>query len=172
MAWTDADGMLRHAADGDPMIVPANSASERMSEAAHRGHPILFYDGVCGFCDSAVRTILRHDRAGRFRFAALQSDFAARTLARFGRDPNDLDTMYLLLAAETPAEQLVARSDAGLAVARELGGWWRLLGVLRLVPRGLRDRAYAYFVRNRYRWFGRYDECPLPPPGVRERFIA
>lgn len=135
-------------------------------------HPILFYDGVCGFCDRAVQFVLRHDTAGRFRFAALQSDFAARTLARHGRDPRDLDTMYLLLDEGTPGEQLVARSDAVLAVARELGGAAKLLGLFGLLPRALRDRAYAFIVRHRYDWFGRYDQCRLPPPLVRERFIA
>jgi predicted DCC family thiol-disulfide oxidoreductase YuxK len=135
-------------------------------------HPILFYDGVCGFCDRAVQFVLRHDTAGRFRFAALQSDFAARTLTRFGYDPRDLDTMYLLLDAGTPGEHLVSRSDAVLAVAGQLGGAWQLVGLLRLVPRALRDRAYAFIVRHRYDWFGRYDQCQLPPPRVRERFIG
>jgi predicted DCC family thiol-disulfide oxidoreductase YuxK len=133
--------------------------------------PIVFYDGTCALCHGAVRFVLRHDPAGRFRFAALQSDFARAALGRHGRVPSELDTMYLLLAADTPRERLLARSDAILATLRELGGAWKLLAVVRALPRPLRDRAYAFVARHRYRWFGRYEQCPLPPPEVRERFI-
>lgn len=134
--------------------------------------PILFFDGVCGFCNRAVQFVLRHDRAARFRFAPLQGDLAHSLLARHGRDARDLDTMYLALDAGTDHERLLAKSDAVMAVLRELGGWWALLAAARIVPRALRDRAYDVVARNRYRWFGRYDACPLPAPGVRERFIG
>ena len=132
--------------------------------------PILFYDGVCGFCNRAVRFVLRHDRAGRIRFAALQSRFAAEVLGRHGRDSAELDTMYLLLDPGTPRERLAGSSDGLVALLRELGGAWAWLAWVRLLPRGLRDRAYDVVVRNRYRWFGRYDACPIPPPELRQRF--
>ena len=146
-------------------------AAEAPADSAARGGPVLFYDGVCGFCDRAVQFILRHDRRERFRFAALQGEFAGRVLSRYGHDPRDLDTMYVLLDAGTPRERLLARSDGIVAVLDELGGAWKLLALIRFLPRALRDRAYAVLVRNRYRWFGRYDQCPLPPARVRDRFI-
>lgn len=139
--------------------------------AAQPGGPVLFYDGVCGFCDRAVQFILRHDARGRFRFAALQGEYAGHVLTRYGHDPRDLDTMYVLLDAGTPRERVLARSDAIVAVLDELGGPWKLLALIRVLPRALRDRAYAVLVRNRYRWFGRYEQCPLPPTRVRDRFI-
>src|SRR5258707_7941734 len=105
-------------------------------------HAILFYDGVCGLCDRAVQFVLRHDTKGRFRFAAVQSDYARPVLVRYGRDPRDLDTMYLLLSPGTPHEQLLAKSDAILAILRQLDGAWRLLAAARVLPRTLRDRAY------------------------------
>jgi predicted DCC family thiol-disulfide oxidoreductase YuxK len=117
-----------------------------------------------------VRFVLRHDRGGRFRFAALQSRFATQTLARHTRDPLDLDTMYLLLDAGTPNERLLNKSDGILGVLRELGGFWRLLALARVLPLALRNRAYDFLARNRYRWFGIYDACPIPPPEVRQRF--
>lgn len=133
--------------------------------------PILFYDGVCAFCNEAVRFVLRHDRPGAIRFAALQSPFAEQVLARHGRDARQLDTMCLLLDPGGVDERLLCKSDGILALLDELGGPWRLLGLARIVPRAWRDRAYAVFVRNRYRWFGRYDSCPLPAPEVRARFV-
>ena len=134
-------------------------------------HAILFYDGVCGLCDRAVQFVLRHDTEGRFRFAAVQSDYARPVLARYGRDPRDLDTMYLLLGPGTPHEQLLAKSDAILAILRQLDGAWRLLAAACVLPRTLRDRAYDFIARHRYRWFGRYDQCRLPRPEERERFV-
>ena len=140
--------------------------------AAVGSDPILFYDGVCGFCDRAVQFVLRQDTEQRFRFAALQSPFAHAVLARHGRNADAFDTMYLLLDAGTPRERLLSRSDGIMALLRELGGGWKVLAALAgLLPRALRDRAYDGFARNRYRWFGRYDQCMLPPPGARPRFL-
>ncbi len=134
--------------------------------------PVLLFDGVCVFCNGAVQFVLRHDSAGRFHFAPLQSAFAQRVLTRHGRDPHDLDTMYLVLGADTSHERLLAKSDGILAVLHGLGGAWRLLSLLpRVVPRAVRDCAYDRFVRNRYRWFGRTDQCAVPSPDVRARFI-
>ena len=134
--------------------------------------PILFYDGVCGFCDRTVRFVLRHDPSGRFRFAPLQSTYAAAALARHGRDAGDLDTVALLLAPDTAAERLLARSDAVVAILQGLGGVWRALALVRWLPRRLRDAAYDAFARRRYRWFGRFDQCPLPSVELRARLAA
>jgi predicted DCC family thiol-disulfide oxidoreductase YuxK len=133
--------------------------------------PVILFDGVCGLCNGAVRFVLRHDPAGRFRFAPLQSEFARTALDRHGADPSELSTVCLLLEPGTPRERLLAGSDAVLAAARELGGPWSLLALGRILPRALRDRAYRAVARNRYRWFGRYEACPLPGPDVRDRFI-
>ena len=149
------------------------SASEmsRAPESASPSGPILFYDGVCGLCDRTVQFVLRHDRQGRFRFAALQGASARRLLERHGRDPSRLDSMYLLLDPDTPRERVLERSDGILAVLQQLGGIWRLSAVARAVPRSLRNRTYDFIARHRYRWFGRYDQCALPPPGARGRFF-
>ena len=41
----------------------------------------------------------------------------------------------------------------------------------RLLPRALWDAAYRAFARRRYRWFGRLDACPIPPPALRARIL-
>ena len=131
---------------------------------------VLFYDGVCGLCDHIVRFVLQHDRAGLFRFAPLQSDYAAAVLARHGRDASELDSVCLLVDPDGPNERLLARSDAACAVFAGLGGAWRLLALGRFLPRPLRDAAYDAVASRRYRWFGRFDQCPIPSPLLRERF--
>jgi predicted DCC family thiol-disulfide oxidoreductase YuxK len=143
----------------------------RSTAAAVVGGPILFYDGMCGLCDRAVQFVLRHDRRQRFRFAALQSEVARAVLARRGRVASALDTMYVLLDCGTPSERLLSRSDGVLEALRQLGGWWRIPALARVLPRALRDRAYAFIADRRYRWFGRHDQCTMPSPAVRVRFI-
>jgi predicted DCC family thiol-disulfide oxidoreductase YuxK len=134
--------------------------------------PVLLYDGVCGLCNRLVRFVLRRDPGGRFRFASLQSGLAASILVRHGADRSDLDTMYLLLCDQRLGEKLVARSDAALAVLLQLGGVWRVLGtILRIFPKGLRDKGYGWIARNRYRIFGKYDSCPLVDQQYRSRFL-
>jgi predicted DCC family thiol-disulfide oxidoreductase YuxK len=139
--------------------------------AGHGDAPIILYDGVCGLCHRLNRFVLARDRAERFRFAALQSDLARKILTRHGRDPRDLDTLYLVLGHGRPDERLLRKSDAALWILRELGGPWRAAGALRVVPRPLRDVGYDLVARTRYRLFGRYDACPLPDPRHRARFL-
>ena len=133
---------------------------------------VIFYDGVCGLCDRTVRFVLRHDHAGRFRFATLQSDYAAAALARHGRDATDLDSVCLLLDPDGPGERLLAKSDAVLAILDGLGGVWRLAAAARWLPQSWRDAAYDALANRRYRWFGRFDQCPIPSPELRARLAA
>jgi predicted DCC family thiol-disulfide oxidoreductase YuxK len=129
---------------------------------------VIFYDGVCGLCDHTVRFVLEHDTEGTlFRFAPLQSDYAIATLAAHGRDASELDTVSLL-----DGDRLLVKSDAVLTILDRIGGVWRLIALARFLPRFLRDTGYQWVARNRYRWFGRFDHCALPPPELRQRFIT
>jgi predicted DCC family thiol-disulfide oxidoreductase YuxK len=132
--------------------------------------PVLLYDGVCGFCNGAVRTILRFDRRGTLRFAALDSDFARSV---FERHPSakDVDSVVFVDDPEGPDERVSVRSAAGMRVVDYLGGPWKVLTVTRLIPVRLRDWLYDRFADIRYRVFGKYDTCPIPAPEVRSRFL-
>jgi predicted DCC family thiol-disulfide oxidoreductase YuxK len=145
-------------------------------------HPIILYDGVCGLCNRLNQFVLRRDPDAIFRFASLQSTFAARILTCHGANPEDLDTVYVVvnhdltkhdLAKETqPDECLLPRSDAIIFVLKKLGGIWKLLGVFfQLLPLAFRDAAYRLVARNRYRIFGRSETCMLPSPENRNRFL-
>jgi predicted DCC family thiol-disulfide oxidoreductase YuxK len=135
-------------------------------------HPILLYDGVCGLCNRLVQFILRRDRDAVFRFASLQSAFAATILARHAASPDDLDTVYVVVDHELPNEHLLSRSDAVLFVLKKLPGAWPPLAFcLRLMPKFLRDAAYNVIARNRYAIFGRSEVCALPRAQDRSRFL-
>ncbi|MET0474451.1 MAG: DCC1-like thiol-disulfide oxidoreductase family protein [Mycobacterium sp.] len=133
---------------------------------------ILLYDGTCGFCDGAVKFILRVDRRGELRFAALDSDFGAAVLERHPA-LKAVDSVVYVEAPGSADERVSVRSAAALRVARYLGGPWRALGaVAGLVPAPVLDWLYDRFAAIRYRVFGRIDSCALPAPEVRARFIA
>ena len=135
-------------------------------------HPILLYDGVCGLCNRLNQFVLRHDSAGFFRFASLQSPLAERILTRHGASARDLDTVYVVVNYNQPNESLSSRSDAVVFVSTHLGGIWRPAGILiSWLPRWFRDWAYRVVARNRYRVFGRYETCMLPRPETRSRFL-
>jgi predicted DCC family thiol-disulfide oxidoreductase YuxK len=135
-------------------------------------HPIILYDGVCGLCNRFVRFILKRDKRDAFRFASQQSEFAANILRGHGINPEQFDTVYLVLEHGQPTEQLLARSDAADEILSQLGGIWRLwAGTMRLFPHGLRNWIYNLIARRRYQMFGKYESCPLPDPKDRHKFL-
>lgn len=146
--------------------------SERISADVPAGSAVLLYDGYCGLCNRSVRFVLRRDRKGIFYFAAQTSVFAQRAMRRHGISAGAADSVFLLTDAGTPQEHLWQRSNATVGCLRLLGGAWAVAaGLLRAVPLGVRDFGYRMVARNRYRIFGRYDACPLPPPESRTHFL-
>jgi predicted DCC family thiol-disulfide oxidoreductase YuxK len=138
-------------------------------------HPVVLYDGVCGLCNRLVRIVLARDPAGVFRFAPLQGEFARGALARHARDREPMETMetmYVVLGPGTPEERLLSHSEAAVYVLGRIRGPLRAARALRLLPRFLRDPVYALVARSRYRWFGKFESCPLPRPEWRERFLG
>jgi predicted DCC family thiol-disulfide oxidoreductase YuxK len=139
---------------------------------AIQGRALLLYDGVCALCNGVVQFLMKRDRLDRFRFAPLQSSLGREVLARF-----DIysfpDGVMLLTDALTASEHLYQRSDGVAEALQLLGGPWRLAGkALRLLPRPLRDWGYGIVARFRYRLFGRYETCPIPPPEQRGRLLG
>lgn len=140
-----------------------------VAESSARGdseHPVLLFDGVCNLCNGAVRFVIRRDRAARFRFAALQSRSGQALLRRFALPQAELETLVLV-----EGTRAFTRSAAALRAARRLDGAWPLLYALMVIPRPVRDAVYDFVARRRYRWFGRRDECMVPTPELRARFL-
>jgi predicted DCC family thiol-disulfide oxidoreductase YuxK len=134
-------------------------------------NPIVLYDGVCGLCNRAVQFLLKRDRHDRLRFASLQSEFAAQLLQRHGLDNKDLDTVYVVLDQGDAGEALLARGDAFLVFAREIGGVWNVARLGRIIPRPIRNWLYDFVARHRYQVFGKYEACMLPDPRHKHKFI-
>jgi predicted DCC family thiol-disulfide oxidoreductase YuxK len=135
--------------------------------AARRNGPIILFDGVCNLCHAAVRFILAHDRDSVFRFAPLESPTGREIIGDGLADGRSVDSVILVQDGAT-----YVRSDAVIRIFAQLGLPWRALGVLRIVPRPLREAAYQFIAPNRYRWFGRKDICPRPDGEFRDRFLS
>jgi predicted DCC family thiol-disulfide oxidoreductase YuxK len=127
----------------------------------------VIFDGLCKLCTGSVAFILRHERDQVLRFAPLQSEAGKRLMAEFGIDPSQMNTFVVIADGKA-----YVRSDAAIRLARFLSGGWRLLGLLRIVPRPVRDYVYDVVARNRYRWFGRRETCMAPAPGLEKRFLV
>jgi predicted DCC family thiol-disulfide oxidoreductase YuxK len=134
---------------------------------ARQDSPVVLFDGVCNLCNGAVNFIIDRDPAARFRFAALQSTQAAELLAPLGRAPEADPNSFILVEDG----RLYERSTAALRVARRMGGAWKLFYAFIIIPRPIRDAAYRFVAKNRYRWFGKAEACRMPTPELRARFL-
>ncbi|MFK7740566.1 MAG: thiol-disulfide oxidoreductase DCC family protein [Planctomycetota bacterium] len=126
--------------------------------------PLILFDGDCNMCNGAVQFVLRRDRKARFRFASLQSDAGRLALEQAG--VGELPDSIVLIDG-----RVRVKSAAALAIARGLKLPWPLLSVFWFVPYPLRDFIYDWIARNRYRWFGKREECWVPTPELRKRFL-
>ena len=129
-------------------------------------HPILLFDGVCNLCNASVQWVLLHDKKGVIRFAAQQSEAGQELLKRYGRHTSTLDSVVLV-----DGDRIYIQSDAAIEVAVRLGGIWRLMGIFKIVPKVVRNGIYHWIARNRFRWFGKREQCMLPRPEWKERFL-
>jgi predicted DCC family thiol-disulfide oxidoreductase YuxK len=131
------------------------------------GEPdLVVFDGVCVLCNGFARFVHRHDQAGAFRFATAQSPAGQAAYRSASLSPEAIDTILVRRQGK-----VLQKSAAVLAAVAAFGGPWRAVAVFNLVPRPIRDWVYDRIARNRYRLFGRHDSCPLPPPGLRDRFV-
>jgi len=135
------------------------------------GSHLILYDGVCGLCNRLNAFVLKHDRKAHFRFASLQSAKVQSLLRQYCRNPDDLDTFYVIANYDSGSSLLFERARAGLFVLKTLGGPWRWAGILGVLPDSLLNLGYDCLARSRYRIFGKYEQCMLPSAADRERFI-
>jgi predicted DCC family thiol-disulfide oxidoreductase YuxK len=128
---------------------------------------VILFDGVCNFCDGAVNFIIARDGEGYFKFAPLQSEIGEKLLAENGIDKTNTDSVVLIEDGK-----VYTYSTAALRVARKLSGAWSWAYAFIVVPKFIRDFFYKLFAKYRYKMFGKKDECMLPTPEIRSRFLA
>ena len=127
---------------------------------------IVLFDGVCNLCNSAVDLIIRNDKKGQIKVAALQDQKTKELLKDYKINSDYLDSIILIRG-----EKVFYKSRAALEITKNLKGLWPLLYVFIILPTFIRDPIYDFIARNRYRWFGKKETCRLPTPEERARFL-
>ena len=128
--------------------------------------PILLFDGHCNLCNVWVQFIVKRDPAGTIRFASLQSLAGRRLLEEHKIDENYIESLVFF-----EEERFSVSSSAALRTLSYMDGWQKHLIILAVVPRSLRDLVYRFIARNRYKWFGRREQCMIPTTELSKRFL-
>ncbi len=128
--------------------------------------PVVLFDGVCNLCNGSVLFIIKRDPQSKLKFASLQSEFGAEQMKRFNLPPSALNSVLLIKGGN-----LFQKSNAALEIARMLDGMWPGMYAFKIVPLFIRDFIYDWIAKNRYRWFGKKEECMIPTPEMKARFV-
>jgi len=132
--------------------------------ATSKDRPVLYFDGVCNLCTTSVQFAIKHDRKKQFLFAPLQSTVGQKALSEISGNVDSIVLFY--------RNRYYIKSTAVLNTAKLLGGVWSLFYVFIVIPRFIRDYAYDTMAKKRYKWFGKKNECMVPTPEIRSRFLS
>lgn len=128
---------------------------------------LILFDGVCNLCNDAVLKIIKHDKKDIFLFTALQSNIGKNIINELGIDSSKIDSIILYI----PGENYFIKSEAALNIANEFQSFWKLFQILKVFPLFFNDFFYDFIARNRYRWFGRKEQCMIPTKKLNSKFL-
>ena len=129
---------------------------------------IILFDGVCNLCNGAVQFIIKRDKKDVFRYAALQSDLGKQLMSERNIDASQIDSIILI----DPGVAFYIKSDAALEIGKQLSGYGIISSVLLWIPSSVRDIVYDIIARNRYKWYGKKEECMIPTPELKAKFLS
>lgn len=128
---------------------------------------LILFDGVCNLCNSSVQYVIKHDKKDAFIFAPLQSDIGKQIIKEFSIDTAKVDSILLY----SKEKGLKSKSTAALQVSKRLGFPTNLLSIFLIIPSFIRNWVYDYIAKNRYKWYGKKEECMIPTPELKSKFI-
>ena len=129
-------------------------------------NPIILFDGVCNFCNGAVNFTIKRDKKRTLKFAPLQSDAGQQLLRQFNLSTNQFNSFVFIEKGV-----VYTQSTAALKVSKYLTTFWPLLQGFIIVPAFIRDGIYNFIAKNRYKWFGKKEQCMMPTTAIKERFL-
>ena len=132
-----------------------------------KGKKIILFDGVCNLCDTSVNYVIKHDKNDLFRFVALQSDLGQVILKHIGINPSHIDSIILY----EPGVAYYYKSSAALEIAKGLKGIFTLATLIQILPTRVRDFIYDIIAKNRYKWYGKKQECLVPNKEIVSKFL-
>jgi predicted DCC family thiol-disulfide oxidoreductase YuxK len=127
---------------------------------------IVFYDGFCVVCSRFIKLLIRADKNKLNRFTSISSNYAQNIL----KDKMSSDQIGKFIVYLSKEGKIYSKSDAVIQVFIELGGLYNIVGILKIFPSSFRNIFYDFFASNRYKWFGKLDQCHLPPKEIADRF--
>lgn len=128
---------------------------------------LILFDGVCNLCNNSVQYVIKHDSNNVFLFAPLQSETGKKIINHFKIDTSKTDS--ILLYAEDKGIQ--HKSTAALKIALKLGFPRNMVAIFLIVPAFIRNWVYNYIAKNRYKWYGKRNECMVPTKELKEKFL-
>lgn len=128
---------------------------------------IILFDGVCNLCDKTVQIIIKKDSNDVFRFVALQSELGEKIIKHIGIDRRKTDSIILYI----PGSAYYYKSQAALKIAKDIGGIYKFLSLFEYFPTKLADSIYDYIAKNRYKWYGKKDQCMIPTKEMLNKFL-
>ena len=128
--------------------------------------PVILFDGICNFCNAIVNFIISQDKKNIFLFAALQSDAGKKLLEQYKIDWKASDSFVVI-----ENDKVYLKSNAALKLYNKLPWYWKWSQLFWIVPKFIRDWVYDVIAKNRYKWFGKKEECMVPTPELKERFL-
>ena len=128
--------------------------------------PVIFFDGICNLCNRIVQFVIKKDKKKQFRFASLQGKAGQEILKKFNLLSDDFNSFIVL-----EGDKIYTRSTAALRMLKKMSGGWHLFYGFIIIPKFIRDAVYNWIARNRYKWYGKRNECMAPTPELKERFL-
>ena len=129
---------------------------------------IILFDGVCNLCHASVQFIIKNDKNDVFRFASNQSEIGQKIILWSKIDLSKTDSIILF----DPENGTFIESEAAFKIAKELKGLYRYLFYLSFLPKKLTDFGYQFIAKNRYKWFGKQENCLLPTKALQAKFLS
>lgn len=128
---------------------------------------LILFDGVCNLCNASIQYIIKHDHQDVFRYAALQSEVGEKIIEKYKIDTTKMDSILLY----SEKNGIAYKSSAALKIASHLSFPINLMIVFMVVPAFIRNWSYDYIAKNRYKWYGKKDECMIPTPELKSKFL-
>lgn len=130
---------------------------------------IVFFDGVCRFCNATINSIMSRDTARRLKFSPLQGKTFAEVKTRHP-ELEGVDSIIVLVRKDG-VEKVYVRSRAAFQMYMRLPGIWKVIAWLRILPAWFCDPFYRLIAAMRYKLFGKLDACRIPTPEERAVFL-
>ena len=132
-----------------------------------KGKKIILFDGFCNLCESSVLFVIKYDKKDIFRFVALQSDLGIEIVKHIGLNPKHIDSVILY----EPGISYFYKSAAAIEIAKDLGGFFHMGTLFKIIPNGLRNLLYDFIAKNRYSWYGKKESCWTPSDELKSKFL-